>query len=140
MVSIVRVVIMKLHEKIRSMRQLQGWSQEEMASKLGMSVSGYANIERGETDVQLSRLEQISEVLGMKLLELLSFGEKNIVCLAGNDQSIVQSFNAKESQEILHELEKYQLLVSHKDSLLEQKDKEISYLKEVIAILKQQLG
>jgi transcriptional regulator with XRE-family HTH domain len=39
MVSIVRVVIMKLHEKIRSMRQLQGWSQEEMASKLGMSAS-----------------------------------------------------------------------------------------------------
>jgi len=114
------------------MRQLQGWSQEDMANKLGMSVSGYANIERGETDVQLSRLEQIATVLGINLLELLSFGEKNIICLAGNDQSIVQSFNAKESQEILHELDKCQLLVA-------QKDKEISYLKELVVILKKQI-
>jgi transcriptional regulator with XRE-family HTH domain len=31
-----------------------------MADKLYMSPNGYANIERGETDVQISRLEQIA--------------------------------------------------------------------------------
>jgi len=126
---------MKLHEKIRFMRQLQGWSQEDMADKLEMSVSGYAHIERGETDVQLSKLEKIAKVFGVDLLELLTFGEKNIICLAGNDQSIIQSFNAKEQQEILHELEKCQLLNTQKDILLEQKDKEINWLKDLIARL-----
>jgi len=126
---------MKLHEKIRFMRQLQGWSQEDMADKLEMSVSGYAHIERGETDVQLSKLEKIAKAFGVDLLELLTFGEKNIICLAGNDQSIIQSFNAKEQQEILHELEKCQLLNTQKDILLEQKDKEINWLKDLIARL-----
>jgi transcriptional regulator with XRE-family HTH domain len=73
---------MKVHEKIRFMRQSKGWSQEEMADKLNLSVNGYANIERGETDVQISRLEKIAETFGMELLELLSFGEKNVFYLA----------------------------------------------------------
>jgi transcriptional regulator with XRE-family HTH domain len=38
----------KIYEKIHFMRQLQGWSQEEMADKLSMSVNGYAKIERGK--------------------------------------------------------------------------------------------
>jgi transcriptional regulator with XRE-family HTH domain len=58
---------MQLHEKIGLLRKIKGWSQEEMADKLQMSVHGYANIERGETDVQLSRLEQISQVFGLVL-------------------------------------------------------------------------
>lgn len=127
---------MKLHEKIRSMRQQQGWSQEQMADKLNMSVSGYAHIERGETDIQLSRLEQIAKVLGMDLLELLSFGEKNIVCFAGdNNQHIWQILGVTESQEVLHELEKCQLLNMQKDRLLEQKDNEINYLRNLIQCL-----
>ncbi len=124
---------MRLHEKIRSMRQQQGWSQEEMADKLNMSVSGYAHIERGETDVQLSRLEQIAKVFGMDLLELLNFGEKNIVCFAGdNNQHIWQILDSKSSQEIAHELEKCRLLNVQKDMLLEQKDNEINYLRDLI--------
>ncbi|MEZ5671247.1 MAG: helix-turn-helix transcriptional regulator [Thiotrichaceae bacterium] len=125
---------MRLHEKIRSMRQQQGWSQEQMADKLNMSVSGYAHIERGETDVQLSRLEQIAKVFGMDLLELLNFGEKNIVCFAGdnNSQHIWQILDSKNSQEIAHELEKCRLLNVQKDMLLEQKDNEINYLRDLI--------
>jgi len=48
----------------------KGWSQEDMADKLDMSVNGYANIERGETDVQVSRLEKIAETFGIELAEL----------------------------------------------------------------------
>ncbi len=128
---------MKLHEKIRFMRQLQGWSQEDMADKLEMSVSGYAHIERGETDVQLSKLEKIAKAFGVNLLELLTFGEKNIICLAGNDQSIIQSFNAKEQQEILHELEKSRLIVEQQRKELSLVYQEIEHLKEIISLLKQ---
>ena len=33
---------MELHEKIRVMREMNQWSQEEMAEKLAMSANGYA--------------------------------------------------------------------------------------------------
>ncbi|MDP1614216.1 MAG: helix-turn-helix transcriptional regulator [Methylococcales bacterium] len=61
---------------MRFMRQLKEFSQEEMAEKLKLSLNGYANIERGETDVQMSRLEQIATIFDMDLMELLNFGEK----------------------------------------------------------------
>ena len=54
---------MKTHEKIRAIRELNQWSQEEMAEKLKMSVGGYAKIERGDSSVNLeswSRLPKFS--------------------------------------------------------------------------------
>lgn len=43
---------METHEKIRLMRELNKWSQEDMAEKLAMSAGGYAKIERGETQLK----------------------------------------------------------------------------------------
>jgi len=48
----------------------QNWSQEDMAEKLYMSVNGYANIEQGEIDIKLSRLQKIADVFQIDLLEL----------------------------------------------------------------------
>ena len=39
---------MKINEKIRQLRKQHQLSQENMADKLGMSVTGYGKIERGE--------------------------------------------------------------------------------------------
>jgi len=121
---------MNVSEKIRFMRQLQGWSQEQMAEKLGMSLHGYANIERGDTDVQMSRLEQIAEVLGTNPAELMSFGEKNTMCFFrdNNYHNISQTLNMH-PEAIMAELQKHQALLQHKD-------KEIQYLKEIIDLLK----
>ena len=69
---------MQLNEKISFFRNLKGFSQEEMAEKMGMSLNGYAKIERGETDVQVSRLERICTVLGVNLQDLFAFNEQMI--------------------------------------------------------------
>jgi transcriptional regulator with XRE-family HTH domain len=107
-----------------------------MADKLNLSVNGYANIERGETDVQISRLEKIAETFGMELLELFSFGERNVFYLAADNNQ--NSFNCKnlqstnfsnEKPELEHELEKARLL-------LQQQEKEIAYLKEINSLMK----
>ncbi|MFI3221996.1 MAG: helix-turn-helix transcriptional regulator, partial [Methylococcaceae bacterium] len=66
------------HEKIKFIRQLKGWSQEDMAEKLAMSINGYGSIERGETNVNLSRLEQIAQLFGMELSELVALNEKSV--------------------------------------------------------------
>jgi transcriptional regulator with XRE-family HTH domain len=130
---------MKVHEKIKFMRESKGWMQEEMADKLELSVNGYANIERGETDVQISRLEKIAEAFGIELLELFSFGEKNVFYLVAENirhfnhcDNLQSTDSSNENNELEHELEIARLL-------LQQQEKEIAYLKEINS-LKSQLN
>lgn len=70
---------MTIGDKIRNMRTIKGYSQENMAELLGVSVTAYAKIERGETDVNHSRLEQIAAVLKVSLPELVAFGEGQFI-------------------------------------------------------------
>ena len=67
---------MTIFEKIRFLRQQKLWSQEQMANYLGMSINGYGSIERGDTDVGLSRLEQIASLFGISLQQLFALHEK----------------------------------------------------------------
>jgi transcriptional regulator with XRE-family HTH domain len=123
---------MKVHEKIRFVRQHKNWSQEEIAAKLGMSVNGYAKIEQGKTDAHFSKLEQIAKVLEMNILELLSVGEKNIIILIGENaisDNICNNNYIKNTDSIISnskhstvEIEKLKLMLKHKEQLLEQKD------------------
>ena len=69
---------MSVHEKIRIVRKAKGLTLEEVAHQLGMSTNGYGDIERGATDVSLSRLEQISQLFDMELSELIDLNEKNV--------------------------------------------------------------
>lgn len=40
---------MQAHEKIRMFREQKKWTQEEMAEKLHLFLSGYAKIEQGKS-------------------------------------------------------------------------------------------
>ncbi len=53
---------MALHDNIRQLRELNNWSQEEMAEQINMSKNGYAKIERGESKANIEKLEQIANV------------------------------------------------------------------------------
>lgn len=134
------VVSMNICEKIHFLRQLKGWSQEEIADKLEMSVNGYAKIERGETDLPLSRLEQIAKVLEIELVELFSFGEKNVFYVTGDNtlnNSCNQFGNNVHSTANSNE-EKLKFQVEKLCLLVQQQNKEIDYLKEIINLLKKE--
>jgi transcriptional regulator with XRE-family HTH domain len=131
---------MKFHDKIRFMRQSKNWSQEDMADKLGMSVAGYAKIEQGKTDANFSKLEQIASVFDMDVVELLSFGEKNLICLIGDNSMIGISQIMGSSKDLVYEIQKLQLITEHKEEMLAQKDKEIAGLKGIIDLMKTQLA
>ncbi len=122
---------MKINDKVRFMRKERGWTQEFMAEKLEMTPNSYSNIERGITDIQNSRLEQIAKVFDTDLLDLYNYGEKGGNCLAGdNNQNNIQ--NLIFSQEATtSELQKMQILV-------QQQTKEIGYLKEIIELMKKE--
>jgi transcriptional regulator with XRE-family HTH domain len=116
---------------------MKGWSQSEIAEKIGMSANGYGNIERGDTCVSLSRLEQIAEVFGIDLIELMSLGEQvtyNKICEYMGDNN--RNYQFLGDPEFIQIEMKYEL--EKKDMLLAERDKEILHLKEIIALLKKQ--
>ncbi len=64
--------------KIRNIRELRNLTQEYIASQLNISLRAYSKIESGETQLTIKRLNEISEILEVSAIELLSFDEKNI--------------------------------------------------------------
>ncbi|MDX1907139.1 MAG: helix-turn-helix transcriptional regulator [Bacteroidia bacterium] len=79
-------------DKIRFLRQSLELTQENVADALQMSSGGYAKIERGETDLSLTRLHQIADVLGVKASDILGEGKSFVVNV--NDNGKVVSVNA----------------------------------------------
>jgi transcriptional regulator with XRE-family HTH domain len=67
----------KTGNKIRSLREAKKITREDFADRLSMTASGYGKIERGETDIPLSRIEQICRELKVDLVQLLNFNESN---------------------------------------------------------------
>lgn len=126
---------MEVHEKIRFSRESKNWSQEKMAEKLNMSVSGYSKIERGETKVSIPKLKKIAEAFETELMELMFLGEK-YTYFSGNDNSN-NGYNIIGSAGLTFEIEKLQLSLEHQKILLQQKDKDIARLEEIIQLLKE---
>ena len=56
---------MKLNDKIRALREINNWSQEEMANQLATSKSSYSKLERGESKLHIIRLEQIAKIFNI---------------------------------------------------------------------------
>ena len=69
---------MNVGKSIKQLRELRDYTQSYVASQLGISVSGYGKIERDETDITLSRLNQIAEVLETKVESILDFNSTQV--------------------------------------------------------------
>lgn len=57
--------------RIRQMRKIKGWSQDELAKRCGISMSFLGHIERGTRIMSLETFAGICEVLDMNADELL---------------------------------------------------------------------
>ncbi len=64
-----------LGKKIRLLRHQKGWSQEDVSKQLDISIPAFSKIETGITDVNLSRLEQISALFDMSVVQLLTYND-----------------------------------------------------------------
>lgn len=124
---------MQIADKIKFMRQLKNLSQDDVAERLEMSVQGYAKIEQGKTDLPFSRLKQITKVLEVDELELLSFGEKNVFYFAGNNnQQIGTGAVYNYQSDKIGDIEKLHIELEKAKILLLEQTKEISNLKNTI--------
>jgi len=84
-----------LGDKLRYFRNLKNWSQEEMADRLNISLPAYSKIERNITDVGYKRLLQISKILGITIIELLSDPTKK------SEQANLKEIIAEKDKEII---------------------------------------
>ncbi|WHP47983.1 helix-turn-helix transcriptional regulator [Mannheimia bovis] len=127
---------MNVNEKVRFLREARGWSQEEMAERVGLSVHGYSKIERGETQLNLSRLRQICEVLNYDMLELMTLGEKNVVYFqeSGNNHSI--NIINPTSENLVSEIAQLKQTISHQAEIIEMQKAQIETLNALVASMK----
>ena len=58
--------------RLRVLREQRGWTQVELAEKLGLDRSYVADIERGHRNVSLVNLELIAMGFGITLARLFS--------------------------------------------------------------------
>lgn len=79
----------EIGERLRKIRNVRGLSQENLANDLRITSTAYGKIERGETDVNVTRLSQICEILEIHLYELF-IPEHTINHIYNNDEPILE--------------------------------------------------
>lgn len=125
---------MKANEKIKAMREQYHLTQEEVAEKLGMSITGYAKIERGQTNLSLDRLKQIATIFNLDMVKLLDDSDTLFICSIGDNHSNYQNYFGS-NEMLVAENQAQKREIELKDQLLLQKESEIVALKKLIALL-----
>ncbi len=69
----------KISGNIRKIRELRDLTREHVADELGMTVSGYSRLERGEVDITIVRLFRLSQLFNIEMVELIAFDTSNSV-------------------------------------------------------------
>ena len=95
--------LVDLGKNICSVRKSLGLTQEDVAFELDISITAYAKIERGETNVGFLRLAQIAELFKTPITKLVSSEE--------NDNELNKAILA-ELQNIKEEINKLKNTIS----------------------------
>ena len=96
---------MKVGEKIRKVRELRGFSQQNLADNLNISQKAYSKIETNETKVTLDHISKISKLLDIDPIQLLTFDENLIFnnCEHGNFGNHNTYYAYSENERVLYE-------------------------------------
>lgn len=65
------ITIKKIGERVKNIREQRNYSQQYVASKLGVSQKAYSKIETGETKLSVDNLMKLSEILETTINDLL---------------------------------------------------------------------
>lgn len=115
---------------VRKLRDRSGYSQEYVASVLGVAQNTYSKIESGQSPLTIERAKKLADLFEVEPEYFFSDQEIGVVNHNnGNDYKLI--FNPEtyiEGQKEVYDL------------LLEDKDNQISYLKEEVEKLRNQLN
>jgi transcriptional regulator with XRE-family HTH domain len=71
-------MIQQAELKLKQLRELKNLTQEHIATQLGLSTRAYSKIESGETQLTITRLNEISKILEIDPIEVLGFDHQQI--------------------------------------------------------------
>jgi transcriptional regulator with XRE-family HTH domain len=114
---------MQLGQKIKKLRELKNLTQEHMANSIGISQGAYSRMELGETEITYSKLEKISNELGMKPEEVIAFNDSLVFNVMNNQTGnglVINNNQISENEKHLYE-QQIELLKN-----------EVNYLKKVL--------
>lgn len=139
---------MKTQDKIRAIRTQQKISQEQMAERLDLTPQAYSKIESGKTKLSLDRIQHTAQILNIDVTELIHNNDNGVFLLINenctnenlNNGAIIYHGNQQSinEQELKHDNEKMQLIITHKDEIIEQLKQENALLKQMLNLLNTQ--
>lgn len=127
-----------IYENIRRIRISKGYSQEYVASKLGMNQSNYGKLEKGNTQLTIERLEQIAKVLEVNMFTIM-ISEKNPEFIKWPEKEydvIWQSFRSIVDEEAKKKSKVYLQLYRETKETNASLGEQVNNLKEIIRLLK----
>lgn len=109
--------MLKLYENIKTLRKENGWSQDELAKKMGYTDrSSIAKIESGKVDLSQSKIMEFARVFGVEPGNLMGW----------EDESIDSYYSSQEYYDSLTDEEKY-LIETFRDMSAKTKEAFIEY-------------
>jgi transcriptional regulator with XRE-family HTH domain len=107
--------------KIKQIRELKNLTQEFVATQLDLSTRAYSKIESGETQLTISRLNDISKILEVDPLEILGFDHQQVFNNYGKQEGNIGNFGT------------YNVIP---EKLIQQYEKTIQVLEDEVMLLK----
>lgn len=119
-----------------------------MAERLDLTPQAYSKIESGKTKLSLDRIQQIAQILNIDVTELIHNNDNGVFLLINenctnenlNNGAIIYHGNQQSinEQELKHDNEKMQIIITHKDEIIEQLKQENALLKQMLNLLNTQ--
>lgn len=72
----------ELGERVADARRRKGWTQGELAARVGLTQTSVSRIETGGRAVSSLELAELAEVLGVSVLDLLRAGQRPMLAIA----------------------------------------------------------
>lgn len=138
---------MTIKNKIKELRVSKGWTQEVMAEKMGISTNGYSRLERGKGKLDWEKLQQIAAIFQVDLAQLIEADKQGwviqqTVSFCNETENYTVQDNNKNygtAQDLVSEIEKRDLIITHQKEMIEQKERQIRVLETLVASLQLQL-
>lgn len=119
-----------IKENIRSIRRRNGLTQEEMAHRLGISLTAYRDLEKGATSIFNSNIYKIAELTGTSTEEIVLGYRPGAPDPDMEDEQVEYSTRMESMATRINDLEK----------IVASLEETISSKNEIIAMLKKNIG
>ncbi len=117
---------MRIRERIRDIREQKKYSQEYVATQLGVDPNTYGRWERGETKLEVETLIKIAKVFEVGLADLVE-GNGDQIFNIKNNQTVNGNVTNSDASEVK---DLYVKLLAEKDKAIQRLEEEIKFLRD----------